>query len=168
ASGRGGPGARGADPRVRPRGDPIAEGADRPMAGDRPGDGRALRNQRVYGGVRDRRAVPGHERVSREAAAEVRALTLRVTTVTLDFWGTLLHDPPSSDNRYKKRRVADFETILAAAGVRARASALDRAYDESGAFLSRVWSQNRDVPVTERSEERRVGKECRGRGGPEQ
>ncbi|OLB03309.1 MAG: hypothetical protein AUH14_13405 [Candidatus Rokubacteria bacterium 13_2_20CM_69_15_1] len=74
---------------------------------------------------------------------------MRVTTVTLDFWGTLLHDPPSSDNRYKKRRVADFETILAAAGVRARASALDRAYDESGAFLSRVWSQNRDVPVTE-------------------
>ena len=69
--------------------------------------------------------------------------------MTLDFWGTLLHDPPSSDNRYKKRRVADFETILAAAGVRARASALDRAYDESGAFLSRVWSQNRDVPVTE-------------------
>jgi putative hydrolase of the HAD superfamily len=74
---------------------------------------------------------------------------LKVTTVTLDFWGTLLHDPPSSDNRYKKRRVADFQTILSAGGVRARASALDRAYDESGAFLSRIWSRNRDVPVTE-------------------
>src|SRR5213592_3363099 len=82
-------------------------------------------------------------------AAKVRALTLRVTTVTLDFWGTLLHDPPSSDNRYKKRRLADFATILAAAGLRARGGALDRAYDESGAFLSKVWSRNRDVPVTE-------------------
>jgi len=74
---------------------------------------------------------------------------VKVTTITVDFWGTLLHDPPSSDNRYKKRRLADFATILAAAGLRARGGALDRAYDESGAFLSRVWSQNRDVPVTE-------------------
>ncbi len=74
---------------------------------------------------------------------------MKVTTITVDFWGTLLHDPPSSDNRYKKRRLADFATILAAAGLRARGGALDRAYDESGAFLSRVWSQNRDVPVTE-------------------
>jgi putative hydrolase of the HAD superfamily len=74
---------------------------------------------------------------------------VKVTTITVDFWGTLLHDPPSSDNRYKKRRLADFATILAAAGLRTRGAALDRAYDESGAFLSRVWRQNRDVPVTE-------------------
>ena len=45
--------------------------------------------------------------------------------------------------------MADFATILTAAGLRARAAALDRAYEESGAFLSRVWSQNRDVPVAE-------------------
>jgi len=45
--------------------------------------------------------------------------------------------------------LADFATILTAAGLRARAAALDRAYEESGAFLSRVWSQNRDVPVAE-------------------
>jgi putative hydrolase of the HAD superfamily len=74
---------------------------------------------------------------------------VKVTTITIDFWGTLLHDPPSSDNRYKKRRLSDFATILAAAGLRARGRALDRAYDESGAFLSRIWSQNRDVPVME-------------------
>jgi len=42
-----------------------------------------------------------------------------------------------------------FGTILAGAGLPATASALDRAYDESGAYLSRVWSRHRDVPVGE-------------------
>ncbi len=73
--------------------------------------------------------------------------TLKLRTITLDLWGTLLLDSPASDNRYKKRRMADFETILRATGVRVSATALDRAYDESGAYLSRVWSRNRDVPV---------------------
>lgn len=59
----------------------------------------------------------------------------------------MLYDPPSSDNRYKKRRVADFGTILAAAGLPATAAALDRAYEASGSFLSRTWASHRDVPV---------------------
>ena len=45
--------------------------------------------------------------------------------------------------------MADFETILAGAGLRAGAAALDRAYDESGAYLARVWTRHRDVPVDE-------------------
>jgi putative hydrolase of the HAD superfamily len=45
--------------------------------------------------------------------------------------------------------MADFETILGGIGVKATAAALDRAYDDSGSYLSRVWSQNRDVPVVE-------------------
>src|SRR3989454_3513618 len=32
---------------------------------------------------------------------------------------------------------------------RVAARALERGYEESGAFLSKVWSRNRDVPVTE-------------------
>lgn len=67
----------------------------------------------------------------------------------MDFWGTLLFDPPSSDNRYKRRRMADFETILAGSGVKAAAAALDRAYEESGSWLGRVWAKNRDVAVGE-------------------
>src|SRR5256885_1824992 len=142
-------GARGRDPRVRSRGGPPAEGADRPLARDRPEDGGALGGRRVCRGLRDRRALRGDERVPREAAAEVQEATLKITTVTLDFWGTLLHDPPSSDNRYKKRRMADFGTVLAAAGLRVAARALARGYEGSGAVLSKVWSRNRDVPVTE-------------------
>jgi putative hydrolase of the HAD superfamily len=72
---------------------------------------------------------------------------LKLRTITLDFWGTLLVDGPASDNRYKKRRMADFAKILAAAGERVSSGQLDRAYDESGTFLALVWSRQRDVPV---------------------
>ena len=58
-------------------------------------------------------------------------------------------DGPASDNRYKKRRVADFEKILAAAGLPVGPAALDRAYDELGSFLSRIWARHRDVPVAD-------------------
>lgn len=67
----------------------------------------------------------------------------------MDFWGTLLLDPPFSDNRYKRRRMADFETILAGLGVKVTAVALERAYESSASFLGRLWAQNKDVPVTE-------------------
>jgi putative hydrolase of the HAD superfamily len=72
-----------------------------------------------------------------------------VRAITIDFWGTLLFDPPSSDNRYKPRRMRDFENILAGAGVRVSSAALDRAYEASAVYLSRIWAQHRDVPVVD-------------------
>lgn len=45
--------------------------------------------------------------------------------------------------------MTDFEKILAAAGLRATAAALDRAYEESGAYLGRIWARHRDVPVAD-------------------
>jgi putative hydrolase of the HAD superfamily len=72
---------------------------------------------------------------------------MKVKTITVDLWGTLLFDGPASDNRYKKRRLADLEPLLAAAGMPMSATALDRAYDESGTYLNRIWATQRDVPV---------------------
>jgi len=72
---------------------------------------------------------------------------MQVKTITVDLWGTLLFDGPSSDNRYKKRRLADIASLLAAAGVTVSTAALDRAYEESGTYLGRVWATHRDVPV---------------------
>jgi putative hydrolase of the HAD superfamily len=72
---------------------------------------------------------------------------MQVKTITVDLWGTLLFDRPSSDNRYKTRRLADIESLLAAAGVTVSTAALDRAYDESGTYLGRIWATHRDVPV---------------------
>jgi len=65
----------------------------------------------------------------------------------VDFWGTLLVDPPSSDDRYKRRRMDDFEKILAGAGLRASRRALDAGYESSGVYLGRTWRDLRDVPV---------------------
>src|SRR3972149_3180414 len=67
--------------------------------------------------------------------------------VTVDFWGTLMFDPPSSDNRYKQKRLADFQTILRSAGMAVTPKALDRAYEESGRFLGRLWQTCKDVSV---------------------
>jgi FMN phosphatase YigB (HAD superfamily) len=72
---------------------------------------------------------------------------MQVKTITVDLWGTLLFDRPSSDNLYKKPRLADIESLLAAAGVTVSTAALDRAYEESGIYLGRIWATHRDVPV---------------------
>src|SRR5512145_363925 len=74
---------------------------------------------------------------------------MKVETITIDLWGTLLFDGPAGDNRYKKRRLTDFEPLLAAVGIPASATALDRAYDQSEAYLARIWATQRDVPVDE-------------------
>jgi HAD superfamily hydrolase (TIGR01509 family) len=72
-----------------------------------------------------------------------------VRAITVDFWGTLLLDPPSSDNRYKARRLRDFENILAGAGTPVSGAALDRAYEASAVHLSRIWAKHRDIPVAD-------------------
>jgi putative hydrolase of the HAD superfamily len=72
---------------------------------------------------------------------------VRVKTITIDLWGTLFLDGPASDNRYKRRRMAEFERLLGAARLGASATALDRAYEDLGAYLGRIWATGRDVPV---------------------
>lgn len=70
-----------------------------------------------------------------------------IRAVTVDFWGTLIYDLPSSDNRYKQKRLADFENLLRVAGVQVSPEVLDRAYEESGRQIARIWLTGRDVPV---------------------
>jgi len=67
--------------------------------------------------------------------------------VTVDFWGTLIHDQPLADDHYRERRLADFAAILGKAGIRVSPRALARGYEASGRELAWVWGQNRDVPV---------------------
>ena len=74
---------------------------------------------------------------------------MKVRTVTVDLWGTLLLDTPSSDNRYKSPRLTAFDAILRGEGRAYPMSRLDRAYEDSGAYLRRLWMENRDVPVVE-------------------
>ena len=74
---------------------------------------------------------------------------MKVTTVTVDFWWTLFHDASPGVDRHKLRRLVDFEAILRAAGEPVSREILDRAYEESGSYLARIWSTHRDVPVGE-------------------
>jgi len=70
-----------------------------------------------------------------------------VRAVTVDFWGTLVVEGPRADDRYRERRLTDFESILRAAGFRIAARQLARGYEQSRRELTWVWSENRDVPV---------------------
>jgi putative hydrolase of the HAD superfamily len=67
--------------------------------------------------------------------------------VTVDLWGTLLLEPPGSDDRHKSRRLSEFQRILDGAGVAATPDALDRGYRDCAGFLNQLWLQDRDVPV---------------------
>ena len=70
-----------------------------------------------------------------------------IRAVTLDYWGTLLIDSPVSDDRYKRQRLAGFAVLLEAAGQPTPLLTLDRAYEEAGRQIGRVWLTGKDVPV---------------------
>lgn len=70
-----------------------------------------------------------------------------IRAVTVDFWGTLIFDPPSGDDRYMQKRLADFERILAGVGIPVSRRVLERAYEESARRIGQIWLTNRDVPV---------------------
>ena len=72
-----------------------------------------------------------------------------VRVVTVDLWGTIFLDTPGADNRYKRRRLTEFDAILRRLGVFVAPYRLDRAYEQSALFLRRVWAANRDVAVGE-------------------
>lgn len=71
-----------------------------------------------------------------------------IRAITVDFWGTLVFEGPRADDRYRERRLADFEAILGKAGFRVAVRDLARGYEHSGRELTWVWSEDRDIPVT--------------------
>ena len=70
-----------------------------------------------------------------------------IKAVTIDLWGTVVIDSPSTDERYRRERLAGLETTLLRFGFRVPAADLARAYGESGRHLARIWRRWRDVPV---------------------
>jgi putative hydrolase of the HAD superfamily len=70
-----------------------------------------------------------------------------IRAVTLDYWGTLLIDPPGSDDRYTRQRLAGFAVILETAGRPTPLPALQQAYEEGGRQIGRVWLTGKDLPV---------------------
>jgi putative hydrolase of the HAD superfamily len=70
-----------------------------------------------------------------------------VKALTFDFWGTLLLDSPSADERYRQQRLSGLHAVLSAMGVRVTLEQLERAYASSGRELQRRWRAQRDISV---------------------
>src|SRR5262245_21054525 len=71
-----------------------------------------------------------------------------IKALTVDCWGTLLLDSPSSDERYARQRLAGINGVLTARGIAVKGEDLSRAYVASGRRLVRIWADCRDVPVS--------------------
>ncbi len=74
---------------------------------------------------------------------------MKIRTVTVDFWGTLILDSPAGDERYEGHRLSGFAAVLREQGLEFSAAQLTRAYARSGEFIGKIWSTGRDVPVIE-------------------
>ncbi|HET7875184.1 MAG TPA: HAD-IA family hydrolase [Methylomirabilota bacterium] len=70
-----------------------------------------------------------------------------IKALTIDFWGTLLLDSPSADERYRQQRLSGLHAVLNAMGFRVGLDDLKRAYASSGRELQRRWRTRRDIPV---------------------
>jgi putative hydrolase of the HAD superfamily len=74
---------------------------------------------------------------------------VKVRTVTVDFWGTLVLESPGSDDRYQGPRLNAMRLILRDNGLHFTPAQLTRAYEDSAEFLRKIWSERRDVGVVE-------------------
>lgn len=73
-----------------------------------------------------------------------------ITTVTFDFWETLVTDSPENLAAQRALRVAALGRALAQAGTALSVEAVEEAYDRSLAVLDqRFWSRHRDPTYRE-------------------
>jgi putative hydrolase of the HAD superfamily len=70
-----------------------------------------------------------------------------IKAVTIDLWGTLLLDSPSSDERYRRERLVRIAEALIDRGIEVPVAALAKGYEESRRQLVRVWREMRDIPA---------------------
>ena len=74
---------------------------------------------------------------------------MKVRTVSLDFWGTLMLDSPASDERCRPARLSAMRQVLAEQTIDVSLAQLGRAYEQSALYLRDVWSEHRDVGVAD-------------------
>ena len=74
---------------------------------------------------------------------------MKVRTVTVDFWGTLMLDSPASDERCRGARLSAMRQALGEQTIDTSLPRLARAYEESALYLRKIWSEHRDVGVVE-------------------
>ncbi len=68
-----------------------------------------------------------------------------ITAVTIDLWQTLLHDPAHNLTNGRRYRLEGIRQVLKQSGYRVNSEALERAYEESGRELAKIWAGHQDI-----------------------
>jgi putative hydrolase of the HAD superfamily len=68
-----------------------------------------------------------------------------VEAITFDYWHTLLFDTPEGLKRARELRISAMGSVLSRIGHPFSPEELNRAYDESGQRIMRVWAQDADM-----------------------
>ena len=69
--------------------------------------------------------------------------------ITFDYWQTLVQDTPEGLRRGREIRTEGVRKVLDARGVHLSDGEIDRAYDESGQRIMRIWARDEDISPTE-------------------
>jgi putative hydrolase of the HAD superfamily len=72
-----------------------------------------------------------------------------ISTVTFDFWQTLLADTPENLERSARLRIEGIEAVLSQSGHPMPAAKLEAAHAAAGQALGEVWREHRDVSAKE-------------------
>lgn len=72
-----------------------------------------------------------------------------ISTVTFDFWQTLLADTPENLERGKRLRLEGIGSVLAQSGHPVAPAKLEAAHAAAGQALGEVWREYRDVSARE-------------------
>ncbi len=68
-----------------------------------------------------------------------------ISAVTIDLWQTLLHDPAHNLTDGRRSRLDGIRRVLKQSGYRVSSEAVERAYEESGRELTKIWAAHQDI-----------------------
>lgn len=69
--------------------------------------------------------------------------------ITFDYWQTLILDTPEGLQKAREVRVEGIREVLGAHGISRSSEEINRAYDESGQRIMRIWAKDEDISPRE-------------------
>lgn len=79
--------------------------------------------------------------VQRKGEKELTALD----GITFDYWQTLVIDTPEGLQKARELRIEGIQEVLSAHGIPRSLEEIDRAYDDSGQRIMRIWAKDEDI-----------------------
>ena len=69
--------------------------------------------------------------------------------ITFDYWQTLVLDTPESLQKAREIRIEGIQEVLHEHGISRSLEEIDRAYDDSGQRIMRIWAKDEDISARE-------------------